>query len=258
MNKKTKKKSNFLNNLISILTIIILVGIAFSLFYISNSNRISNQNENYISDITTQRANLLHNLFSESMRYIESSAMVLETEFSKRSFDFSTLDNQDAENIDKDSLKTINEVLSIYENRFAFNYLRFIDMQGRYYTASDPNIHGIVTNREYYKQGSQGKTGMTYIFGSTVTNERQIGFYSPIYHESKIVGIAVGLYDESFIQEILSMTMFDYNCEVLLCDKDGTVIWNTFGNEKFDNFINFVNEIILFLKRKKIISIMPL
>ena len=241
MKKKAKKKSNFFNNFVSILIIVVLVGIAFLLFYFSNSSRIANQNENYISDITTQRANLLHNLFAESMRYIESSAMVLETEFSKRYFDFSTLDNPDVDSIDEESLKTINEVLSNYENRFAFNYLRFIDMQGRYYVASDTNIHGIVTNREYYKQGSQGKTGMTYIFGSTLTNERQIGFYSPIYHESQIVGIAVGLYDESFIQEILSMTMFDYDCEVLLCDKDGTVIWNTFGNDKFDNFITFVN-----------------
>lgn len=124
-------------------------------------------------------------------------------------------------------MEKIGRLLRACEERFAFNYFRFIDLYGRDYTTGDPVIAANVAEREYFKQGIRGKTGITYILDSKVTSERQIGFYSPVYQNKEIAGFVIGFYGEDFINSLLEVSVFDHACEVLLCAQDGTIIYST-------------------------------
>ncbi|MBQ6321798.1 MAG: response regulator [Lachnospiraceae bacterium] len=237
MNAAKKNTGHSVQNLIYVILLVCGVIISFVLFYRSNVTRIKHQNENHIADIATQRATLVGDLFAENLSYIGSTAIVLETAFQNRGIDAGALNVEIEDQIDPEDVDKIAQILRVYENRFAFDYLRYIDLYGRDYTTGEKVIAAIVTEREYFKEGIQGKTGMTYILDSKVTSERQIGFYSPVYQEGEIVGITVGFYGEDFINNLLEISIFEQDCSVLLCSQDGTIIYRTNGSNEASNFI---------------------
>ncbi len=223
-----KEHSNGLSrNLVGAIVLVLGIAAAFALFYSSNVRRITRQNENYIADIALQRADLIEDLFRENLAYIDSAAIVLETEFENQEIDAAKLNVPDESDIDATELAQVADILRIYEERFAFDYLRFIDLYGRDYTTGEKVIAANVSEREYFRKGMQGQSGMTYILDSKVTSERQIGFYSPVRQNGEIAGLVVGFYGEAFIGKLLSVSLFDYDCDVLLCDRDGNIIYNT-------------------------------
>ena len=225
------KSSNSVQNIILVLIVVVGVVAAFALFYRSNVERITLQNETYVEDLTTQRAALIGDLFEENLRYIESAALAMETELASRGIDPHAFDVEDAESIPEADVEAIADILRIYEQRFAFSYFRFIDLHGRDYTTGTTVIAAVVSEREYFKHGIKGATGISYILDSKVTSERQIGFYSPVYEAEEIIGIVVGFYGEDFINELLQTSLFGYDCDVLLCDDEGIVIYDTRGND---------------------------
>ncbi|MBR4164541.1 MAG: response regulator [Solobacterium sp.] len=241
MNNVKTGNRNSLANLISIVLLIAGIITSFVLFYHSNVKRIRHQNENYISDIAHQKAVLFKDLFEENLSYIESSAIVLETAFLNQDVDTSKLNVPD-DQIDQQEVEKVANILRTYEKRFAFNYLRFIDRYGRDYTTGEKVIAANVKEREYFKQGVTGITGISYILDSKVTSERQIGFYSPVYQNGEIAGIAVGFYGESFIDNLLDISIFDYKCDELLCYQDGTIIYSTGTDPNAENFIKELSE----------------
>ena len=122
-------KANRKANVIGILIVIFGTVAAFMLFYHSNVQRIGRQNENYIADTATHRAASLDNLFLESQDFIESTAVVIETEFKNRGIDPALLNVEEESEIPVSVLNEIRNILLIYEERFGFDYLRFIDLQ---------------------------------------------------------------------------------------------------------------------------------
>ena len=235
--KNTVKDNRLATNIIAVVVIIAAVALSFTLFYNVNERRISAQNETYISDITEQRAMLIRDLFSENTRYIDSAAMIFRTEFEKNGLNPAALNVKDDSNLDEEQVKIVGKVLKAYEGQFAFSYLRFIDLQGRDYTTEEEIIQANVSSREYFADAISGNSGITYIMDSKVTSERQVGFYSPVKMNGGVIGFVIGFYGEEFMNDILSMKMFGYDCEVLLCDKEGNVLYNTFGNENYSNFV---------------------
>ena len=228
---------NTFQNLAAIFVIILGISISFIYFYHSNVTRITHQNENYIADIAAQRTSLISDHFRENIAYIESSAIVLETAFLNEHVDTAKLNVAQESEIDAAEIEKVGNILRTYEDRFAFDHLRYIDMYGRDYTTGKKIIAALVAEREYYKEGVRGKTGMTYILDSKVTSERQIGFFSPIYQNGEMAGIAVGFYAEAFIDNLLKVSIYDSDCDVLLCSRDGTIIYNTGEDIGADNFL---------------------
>ena len=249
--KQNKSESSWLN-IAGITTIIIGVITSFYIFYSSNISRIKKQNEKYVEDITIQRANLLKDIFDENIKYIESAALIFENEFKIVDFDYSKLDVEKDEDVPPETIKVISDLLKKYEKRFAFNYLRFIDKHGRDFTTATKSIQAVVSDREYFRNGISGKPGMTFVPDSKVTKEKQLGFYHPIYLKGEIVGIAVGFYGENYIKELLSMAMFGYNCDVMLCNNTGTVLFDASGHiDKKQNFLDYISDNIIFSKEEK-------
>ena len=249
MKARKKNTGNSAQNLICVLLLVCGIILSFVFFYHSNVIRITRQNETYIADIATQRSFLIDDLFAENLSYIKSSAIVLETAFQNDAVDTDKLNVEREEQIDPTETDKVAEILRVCEERFAFNHFRFIDLWGRDYTTGEKVIAANVAEREYFKDGIQGKTGMTYILDSKVTSERQIGFYSPVYQNEEIAGIVVGFYGEDFIDSLLEVSVFDYDCDVLLCAQDGTIIYKT---DKDTNSMNFLDDLSDFsLSQKK-------
>ena len=244
MPMKAAKKSdrNAIQNLICAVLLICGVVLSFVYFYRSNVTRITHQNETYIADIATQRASLVGDLFAENLAYIESSAVVLETAFQNEEVDSAKLNVEMEEQIDPVEVEKVGRLLRACEERFAFNYFRFIDLHGRDYTTGETVIAANVAEREYFSQGIRGVTGMTYILDSKVTSERQIGFYSPVYQNGEIAGFVIGFYGEDFINSLLEVSVFDHACEVLLCAQDGTIIYSTGKTAETRNYLDALSE----------------
>ena len=142
-----KEHSNGLSrNLVGAIVLVLGIAAAFALFYSSNVRRITRQNENYIADIAFQRADLIEDLFRENLAYIDSAAIVLETEFENQEIDAAKLNVPDESDIDATELAQVADILRIYEERFAFDYLRFIDLYGRDYTTGEKVIAANVSD----------------------------------------------------------------------------------------------------------------
>ena len=74
MNKHFASSPKTLAQMLVIVAITIGVGVAFFIFYQSNENRITSQNETYLEDLASQRASLVDTLFVENLRYIEAAS----------------------------------------------------------------------------------------------------------------------------------------------------------------------------------------
>ena len=202
-------------------TVILIVGIIFSFFNFihNNSVRIANQNEEYISDLTKQRAISIDTLISENLTYIKSTAYLY------------------GKNLD--SVWANVAVIRDYEENSVFDRLRFIDASGDDYTSQ-----GVMANlyhREYFQDGMKGNSGITYVPESKVTGERQVGFYAPVYFEDEIIGVMVGFYGELYVQRLLEYSIFGYEGEGWLCLRDGTVIGSTLP-EVPENYLTYLED----------------
>ena len=244
-----KVRNNRHQNIIGILILALGIFIAFAVFYHSNVGRITAQNRNYIEDTATNRAASLGIFFEENLHHINTASIALEAEFLSRGFDASALNVESAENIPETASTQIYDILSLYQERFGFDYLRYVDRHGRYYSTRGIGVQADVSQREYYQRGIEGHSGVTYILTPVVATERQFGFYAPVYasgwEEGEIIGVVVGFFGEDRIRNLISVSIFDYPCEAVLCDRDGTVIQNTAGNERFDNFLTAVRDGIM-------------
>ena len=202
-------------------TVILIIGIIFSFFNFNHNNsvRIANQNEEYISELTKQRAISIDTLISENLTCIQSTAYLYGKSL--------------------DSVWANVAVIRDYEENSVFNHLRFIDASGDDYTSQ-----GVMANlyhREYFQDGMKGNSGITYVPESQVTGERQIGFYSPVYFEDEIIGVMVGFYGEEYIHKLLEYSIFGYEGEGWLCLRDGTVIGSTLS-EVPENYLTYLEE----------------
>ena len=233
MNKDRRKPGIFISNIISVIIVIVGVTVAFVLFYRSNVTRITHQNENYVADLAMQHSSLINDIFNENLSYIESAAIVLETGFQDKDVHADRLDVDDGA-LPQEEINKISEILKTNEKRFAFNYLRFIDVRGRNYTTGETTVAAKVNEREYYIEGMRGITGMTFILDSKITDEKQIGFYCPVRQNDVGVGVVVGFYGEDYINELLNISLFGYDCKAVLCNHDGTVIYYTGDDEQPD------------------------
>ena len=226
MTEKQTDSKKLIYNLIAIFILIVSIITAFVFFYYGNVKRITRQNENYIADVASQRSALINDLFEENLSYIESAAIVLETEFINEGLNADRLNVENDDDLPIEDVNKVADILRLYEKRLAFDYLRYIDLRGRDYTTGDKIIAAVVADREYFKRGSMGESGMTYILDSKVTSQRQVGFFAPVYQNGELVGMTIGFYNEAFLEELLKTSLFGYECDVLLCADDQTIIYS--------------------------------
>ncbi len=163
-----KVRNNRHQNIIGILILALGIFIAFVLFYHSNVDRIAAQNQNYIEDTATNRAASLNIFFEENLHHINTASIALEAEFLSRGFDASELNAESAEDVPETASTQIYDILSLYQERFGFDYLRYVDRYGRYYSPRGISVQADVSQREYFQRGIEGHSGVTYVLTPVV------------------------------------------------------------------------------------------
>lgn len=114
------------------------------------------------------------------------------------------------------------EDLQTLAEKSSFDHIEYVDMNG-----IDINPAGEtadVSDRQYYLDGIQGNSGVEVVFNSRINGENLIVFYAPLYYDGEQIGVLLGHYGETQIQEILENTVFNEEARSFLCMRDGTII----------------------------------
>lgn len=200
----------------TILTLLLAAGVLSSLFNFlqGNSRRIASQNEEYLNELTAQRAISIDNLIDENLSFIQATAYLYGQSLTSPEAD----------------VNMIRE----YEENTVFDMLRFVDTLGDNYTSA--GLQANLADREYVQAGLRGEAGVTYVLQSRVTGERQIGFYAPVYYDQKILGVMVGFFGEEYVTRLLEYELFGQDGAGWLCTAEGITLGETAAPRK-ENFL---------------------
>ncbi|MCI9156601.1 MAG: response regulator [Lawsonibacter sp.] len=203
----TTKKS--WKNMLYILVLLAAIILLFQWYSASNSRRIEEQNLNYAMDSAKQTVARIDSEFDSGLLRIRNYAYLLGNGQSRPEI----------------TLKLLQEL----ETNSAFDAIRFTDVEGVNLSSSGQTSDD--SDREYFRQGMQGESGLEVIFQSRITGQTVIVFFSPVRYQDEIVGMLLGLYlAEDYLQEMLSSSYFGVPAGGFLCDSSGAVIATSDGS----------------------------
>ncbi len=116
----------------------------------------------------------------------------------------------------------VEDLQFLAKGNAAFDYVEFADLDGHALLSNGST--GDVSDREYYRQGLAGHSGIEALFDSRFTTEDlMIAFYAPVHYEGQVIGVLAGMYQGAKIQELLTTTFQGAPTRNFLCLDDGTV-----------------------------------
>lgn len=131
------------------------------------------------------------------------------------------------QSMDSEVIEDVNAILDPLLGSTPFNFIEYILADG-WNTMNDGGVPFDASDREYYKQGIQGKTGIWINFAPKKSQEVLLNFYTPLYYEGKIVGVFTGtLGGDTNMKPLLESTFFGEAVIGFLCDRDGNIITST-------------------------------
>ena len=185
------------------IVVFVIVILLFFLFSTQNRKRIFRQNENYVQDSTEQTAAQLDEMLSRALDDIEMMSCL----FGK------TLESTQV------TVQDLQELTALSD----FDYVRYTDADGVNMAADGRT--SISTDREYFLEGMEGKTGMSVTPSSRITNETLVNFYTPLRWNGEVIGVLRGVYlANDRMREILKSSFFGVDSASFLCDARGTLI----------------------------------
>ena len=120
-------------------------------------------------------------------------------------------------------LENADSVLLPFLEQTPFNFIEYIEADGMNRTGQGEPFDA--SDREYYKNGIKGKTGVWVNFHPKYSAEPLLNYYTPLYYENEIVGVLTGtLGAESNIKPKMQSSFFGMEMYSVLCDEDGEVI----------------------------------
>lgn len=186
---------------LSVLTAICVLTV-FALFIQNNKERATSVSIESLKDATLQSGKRIEDLLARAYYELALTAALYEEII------------EDLE-IDVEDLQKLSDETS-------FDYIEFVNRDGAG-LSMDGNTYD-ATGREYFQEGVRGKSGVTIIFDSLVTNENLVVFYMPLYYDGEIKGVLTGSYRESTMQDIMHTTFFGEEARTFICLRDGTII----------------------------------
>ena len=131
------------------------------------------------------------------------------------------------QSMDSEVIEDVNAILDPLLESTPFNFIEYILADG-WNTMNDGGTPFDASDREYYKQGIQGKTGIWINFTPKKSKEVLLNFYTPLYYEGNIVGVFTGtLGGDTNMKPLLTSTFFGEEVRVFLCDSSGYIIAST-------------------------------
>ena len=131
------------------------------------------------------------------------------------------------QSMDSEVIEDVNAILDPLLESTPFNFIEYILADG-WNTMNDGGTPFDASDREYYKQGIQGKTGIWINFTPKKSKEVLLNFYTPLYYEGNIVGVFTGtLGGDTNMKPLLTSTFFGEEVRGFLCDSSGYIIAST-------------------------------
>ena len=134
--------------------------------------------------------------------------------------------NMVSRSLTKDTLDNPKELIQKIQATTSFMTVEYIDKNGQ-----NINQMGEVfdaSNREYFKKGMQGQTGIWVNFKPRYSQEALINFYSPIYYEGEVVGVLTGVLGaDTDIVPILQNHFLGREMIGIVCDRKGQIVAST-------------------------------
>ena len=126
-----------------------------------------------------------------------------------------------------DVIEDVNAILDPLLPSTPFNFIEYILADG-WNTMNDGGVPFDASDREYYQQGIQGKTGIWINFTPKKSKEVLLNFYTPLFYEGEIVGVFTGtLGGDTNIKPLLESAFFGEEVRGFLCDSNGYIIAST-------------------------------
>lgn len=217
-----RKKKNLLQSVLYAAVLLAAMIVLFYWYTAQNRARIAEQNRNYAEDAALQTAQRIDDDFKNGLDLINTYAYFIGISLSEPT-------------IDMDDLKTI-------ENNSVFDAIRFTDMEGKTYSSDGRSVDA--TDRDYYKLGIDGESGISVIFDPRIEDGgTRLSFYAPIRFEGETIGVIRGSYTaEEYLKDMLNITYFGERSEAFLCMPDGSMIASSDGGRYEGNIIDYMQE----------------
>lgn len=206
MSKKSRILTTANMIIFIVFVLIIFTTVLFFWFNNQNRNRIVNQNMEYVSDSTEQ-----------SMRYLEDKFNGVKIFIQSLSANYSNLLEIEELKEEKNFEKTLEEI----NTNTIFDRVVFVSENGTSYSLQGK---ADISDREYFREGMSGKTGMEWINKSRITGNASIIFYTPVKKGNSIIGVLVGHYEKAHIKNLLKTEVFGVEPDSLLTEANGDVI----------------------------------
>lgn len=197
-----RKKGTLIAQILPILLVIGIVILSLYRFTYKNERKVKENNSTYLREISRQKTQQVNQIFEDDLNTIQSLAYL---------YGATMQDDQ----VDMTKLKEI-------ETSTGFDYIRFVDRDGMNH-ATDGSVKDC-SDRDYYINGMRGEFGLTAVHKSRVNGETMIGFYAPVHHEGKTVGVLVGFLSKNRMVKELDSYFYDYTGVTLVCDPDRIVV----------------------------------
>lgn len=213
------KKRKSVQEISSILFLLVAIIIIFFWYSTQNSSRIEMRNKSYAADSARQMTTRINEEMKNALELINTYAYFVGEGLSQPV-------------IDEQSLKDI-------EYNALFDAVLFTDASGTNHTSDGRTSDA--SDRDYYLNGMRGESGIAVIFDSYFFNETMVSFYSPVRYNGKIIGVLRGSFlAEEYLKNMLTTTYFGEAANVYLCMPDGRAIASSNGDVYKDNLIDML------------------
>lgn len=218
-----RRRKRSLQGMAYVFVLLAAVIVLFRWFTTQNSRRMIERNKNYAADSARMTADKVDEKLNNARSLITAYAYFLEESL------------QDPV-VSSEMLKKIED-----NSSHLFNALIYTDAEGKDYS-SDGRVAD-VTDRDFYQNGIQGKSGMDIIFDPYLFDEPMACFYAPVYYYGEIIGVLRGAFlAEENLKEMLKTTYFGEEAWVYLCMPDGSVIASSDDREYQGDVLDILME----------------
>lgn len=205
-----KEKKKPIQQIVYVLFLLVVIIILFNWFTTQNSKRMEEQNRNYATDSARLTAARIDEELDNALNLINTYAYFLESSLKEPT-------------ISVDMLKEIEE-------NSLFDAVMFTEPNGVDHIYDGRTSDS--TERRYYINGMEGKSGVSIIFNSHYFDETMANFYAPVRYNGEIIGVLRGAYlAEAYLKDMLKTTYFGEEANVYLCMSDGRVIASSDGSK---------------------------
>ena len=124
-------------------------------------------------------------------------------------------------------IEDVNSILDPLLGDTPFHFIEYILPDGTN-TMNGGGTPFDASDREYYRQGIAGNTGIWVNFTPKKSREVLLNFYTPLYYHGEIVGVFTGaMGGDTNIRPLLQSTFFGEEVWGFLCDSEGRIIAST-------------------------------